>query len=199
MNGTHSMLGKQAKTLSPNQIKAVLLHLASTRNPERNRVAFLLSVKAGLRAKEVASVTWAMVTTSEGRIAEVISLHDIASKGSSGGSIPMAREVQDALATLQAMSGSPKPSDPVFRSERSKASSAQVIVNLFSSWYAALGFDGCSSHSGRRTFITQAARNIGRFGGSLRDVQQLARHSSLAMTQRYIEVDTEAMRKVVEW
>ena len=54
MNGTHSMLGKQAKALSPNQIKAVLLHLASTRNPERNRVAFLLSVKAGLRAKEVA-------------------------------------------------------------------------------------------------------------------------------------------------
>ena len=72
-------------------------------------------------------------------------------------------------------------------------------MNLFSSWYAALGFDGCSSHSGRRTFITQAARNIGRFGGSLRDVQMLARHSSLAMTQRYIEVDTEAMRKVVEW
>jgi integrase/recombinase XerD len=97
------------------------------------------------------------------------------------------------------MSGSPKPSDPVFRSERSKASSAQVIVNLFISWYAALRFDGCSSHSGRRTFITQAARNIGRFGGSLRDVQMLARHSSLAMTQRYIEVDTEAMRKVVEW
>ena len=199
MNGTHSMLGKQAKALSPNQIKAVLLHLASTRNPERNRVAFLLSVKAGLRAKEVASVTWAMVTTSEGRIAEVISLHDIASKGSSGGSIPMARELQDALAALQALSASPKPTDPVFRSERSKASSAQVIVNLFSSWYAALAFDGCSSHSGRRTFITQAARNIGRFGGSLRDVQMLARHSSLAMTQRYIEVDTEAMRKVVEW
>jgi integrase len=74
-----------------------------------------------------------------------------------------------------------------------------VIVNLFGEWYSALGFDGCSSHSGRRTFITQAARNIGRFGGSLRDVQQLARHSSLAMTQRYIEVDTEALRKVVDW
>ncbi len=68
-------LAEGAKALSPNQIKAVLLHLASTRNPERNRVAFLLSVKAGLRAKEVASVTWAMVTTSEGHIACASSDH----------------------------------------------------------------------------------------------------------------------------
>ena len=193
------MLGKQAKALSQNQIKAVLLHLASTRNPERNRVAFLLSVKAGLRAKEIASLTWAMVTNSEGQIADVISLQDIASKGASGGSIPIAKELKEALTALKALTDFPKPSDPVFRSERAQRASAQVIVNLFGSWYSALGFEGCSSHSGRRTFITQAARNIGRFGGSLRDVQQLARHSSLAMTQRYIEVDTEAMRKVVEW
>jgi integrase/recombinase XerD len=68
---------------------------------------------------------------------------------------------------------------------------------MFQEWFKALGYDGCSSHSGRRTFITNAARNIGRFGGSLRDVQALARHSSLAMTQTYIEVDTEAMWKVV--
>jgi len=73
-----------------------------------------------------------------------------------------------------------------------------VIVNAFWHWYRALGFDGCSSHSGRRTFITNAARNISRFGGSLRDVQALARHSSLSMTQMYIEIDSEAMRKVVD-
>jgi hypothetical protein len=48
------------------------------------------------------------------------------------------------------------------------------------------------------TFITMAARNIGRFGGSLRDVRALARHSSLAMTQRYIEVDSDAMAPVVD-
>jgi integrase/recombinase XerD len=76
--------------------------------------------------------------------------------------------------------------------------SAQVIVNLFAEWYRCLGFEGCSSHSGRRTFITNAARNIGRVGGSMRDVQALARHTSLAMTQRYIEVDSDAMVRVVE-
>src|SRR5213080_2234938 len=57
--------------------------------------------------------------------------------------------------------------------------------------------DGCSSHSGRRTFITRAARKVSQVGGSLRDVQELAGHTSLAMTQRYIEGDTEAKRKLV--
>ena len=57
--------------------------------------------------------------------------------------------------------------------------------------------DGCSSHSGRRTFITRAARKVSQVGGSLRDVQELAGHTSPAMTQRYIEGDTEAKRKLV--
>jgi integrase/recombinase XerD len=57
--------------------------------------------------------------------------------------------------------------------------------------------EGCSSHSGRRTFITRAAKEVSVVGGSLRDVQQLAGHASLAMTQAYIEGDTEAKRKLI--
>jgi hypothetical protein len=49
-----------------------------------------------------------------------------------------------------------------------------------------------------RTFITSAARKIGSVGGSMRDVQMLARHTSLNMTMRYIDADAEAMRKVVD-
>ncbi|WP_282058874.1 site-specific integrase [Lentibacter algarum] len=60
------------------------------------------------------------------------------------------------------------------------------------------GHIACSFHSGRRTFITNTARKISSVGGSLRDVQALAGHSSLAVTQRYIEGDGEARVKVVE-
>ena len=56
---------------------------------------------------------------------------------------------------------------------------------------------GCSSHSGRRTFVTRAAHKIVEAGGSLRDVQQLAGHASLQTTQRYIEGNSEAKRRVV--
>ena len=86
----------------------------------------------------------------------------------------------------------------VITSERSEKTPAPVIVNLFAHWYRALGFRGCSSHSGRRTFITTAARKISTVGGSIRDVQVLAGHAALSTTQRYIEADVEAQRRVVE-
>jgi integrase/recombinase XerD len=71
------------------------------------------------------------------------------------------------------------------------------LVNWFKSLYLALDFGGCSSHSGRRTFITQAARLIPQAGGSLRDVQLLAGHKSLVTTERYIDGDSHAQRKLV--
>ena len=71
-------------------------------------------------------------------------------------------------------------------------------MNLFASWYRAAGLQGCSSRSGRRTIITDAARTISTVGGSLRDVQMLTGHSALSTTQRYIEADAEAQRRVVD-
>ena len=75
--------------------------------------------------------------------------------------------------------------------------SAQTVQRWFARHYQALGFVGCSSHSGRRTFITRGARKVVEVGGSLRDVQQLAGHATLATTQRYIEGDSDAKRKLV--
>jgi integrase/recombinase XerD len=71
------------------------------------------------------------------------------------------------------------------------------IVCWFASAYRAIGLQGCSSHSGRRTFITRAARLVHKAGGSLRDVQLLAGHRSIQTTQRYIDGDTDAQRKLV--
>jgi integrase/recombinase XerD len=191
------MLGKQAKALSLQQTNLVLGYLDRTRYPIRNRVIFLLSFKAGLRAKEIANITWAMVLSADGSVSDEIRLENGASKGRSGGVIPMSKHLKSSLAELLSSSQPVFSGNRVIQTSRSGPTSPQVIVNMFYGWYKAVGLIGCSSHSGRRTFITQAARNIGRFGGSLRDVQALARHQSLAMTQRYIDIDAEAMRKVV--
>ena len=190
-------LGKQAKTLTRGQIEATLSSISKTRYPARNRVIQLLSVRAGLRAKEIADLTWAMVTDAEGQIGHSIQLQDRASKGRSGRTIPMHTELRSAIETLQLESG-PNASDFIIRTERSKRTSAQVIVNLFALWYEILGFNGCSSHSGRRTFITNAARKISTVDGSLRDVQILAGHSNLRTTQRYIEPNASAQMKIVQ-
>ena len=153
-------LGKQAKTLSRRQVDGVLAYLATTRNPVRNRLMFLLSIRAGLRAKEIAGLTWTMVTDLEGFVADALALQDLASKGRSGRTVPMCRELKAALEAWRQKQAGTRPEDRVIQTERSKATSSQVIINLFRDWYCGLGFVGCSSHSGRRTFITNAARRI---------------------------------------
>jgi integrase len=190
-------LGKQAKTLSKGQIEATLAYLAKTRYPIRNRVIFLLSIKAGLRAKEIALLTWEMITDASGEIGKAIHLQDKASKGRSGRVIPLNQELRSTLGDWQRSIRS-KPSTFVISTERSKRTSAQGIVNLFARWYHELGFHGCSSHSGRRTFITNTARKISTVGGSLRDIQILAGHTNLRTTQRYIEADLNAQKRVVQ-
>jgi integrase len=191
-------LGKQAKVFNDSQVRAVLAYLTTTSSPTRNRTIFFLSIKAGLRAKEIAALTWSMVTSADGEIDHVIALQDIASKGRSGGTIPMNTDLRKALIDLHEATRHNACDDHVIQTARSRHTSAQVIVNTMRDWYQQLGFKGCSSHSGRRTFITNAARKISSVGGSMRDVQALARHSSLVMTQRYIDVDSEAQRKVIE-
>ena len=68
------MQGKQAKMVRPTQERTIVGYLDTTRSPYRERVIFLLSIKAGLRAKAMASLTWAMVTDAEGQIVEAIYL-----------------------------------------------------------------------------------------------------------------------------
>jgi integrase/recombinase XerD len=197
-------LGKQAKTLSRGQVDAMLAYLSTTRHAKRNRLIFLLSAKAGLRAKEIAKLTWLMTNDSQGQIGGEICLFDSASKGRSGRRIPLNDEVRNALIEYReevVRAGRPtdmSPSGPlVIQTERSQSTSAQAIVNMFQRWYRHLGFVGCSSHSGRRTFITNAARKISTVGGSLKDVQELAGHSNLRTTQRYIDANPEAQVRVV--
>jgi integrase/recombinase XerD len=160
---------------------------------------FLLSMKAGLRAKEMASLTWAMVTDAQGQVAEVLHVPNRASKGKTGGrTIPLHPDLQAALVRLQTARGDmATPERPILFSERGGGLSPATVRLWFHRLYTSLKMDGCSSHSGRRTFITRAARRVSQVGGSLRDVQELAGHTSLAMTQRYIEGDTEAKRKLV--
>jgi integrase len=190
----HDMLGKQAKVLAPPDLADLLAFADCSRHPLRNRVIVLLSAKAGLRAGEIASLTWDMVLDAGGQISKTIELRDQVAKNGSGRLIPMHAELADALSAWRKFSIW---SGHVVRSERGGPMTALSIVVWFKRAYGYLGLDGCSSHSGRRTFITRAARLVHEAGGSLRDVQLLAGHRSIQTTQRYIDGDTEAQRKLV--
>lgn len=189
--------GKQAKILTPQQIRTALKFLETTRYPERDRCMFLLSCKAGLRAKSIAELKWRMLTDAEGNIGDVIELENTAGKGKNGGCvIPINKQLKAALTELNGLPH--KAGDYVITSERDHKMSAGSVTMWFRRLYQNLGYDGCSSHSGRRTFITMTARKISEAQGSLRDIQQMAAHASIQSTQRYVEGSSDAKMKVVD-
>src|SRR4051812_7980150 len=179
------MSGKQAKILSQDQVDDLLTYAACTRYRHRNTVLVLLSVKAGLRAGEIANLTWQMVLGADGDVGSSLELHDCAAKRRSGRLIPIHSQLHQALTALRRVTTAS--SGAVIQSERGSAMTPLSIVIWFSRAFQKIGAQGCSSHSGRRTFITRAARLVHTAGGSLRDVQLLAGHSSIQTTQRYID------------
>ena len=188
------MSGRQAKILSKDSCGDLLVFASTTRHPRRNRLIVLLSIKAGLRAAEIAKLTWEMVLTPTGEIGPTIELHDKAAKKSGGRLIPIHPELRDALTDLRREM---QAGGPIIRSQRGGPMTAVSIVNWFANAYREIGLQGCSSHSGRRTFITRAARLVHHAGASLRDVQLMAGHRSIQTTQRYIDGDSDAQRKLV--
>ena len=126
-------LGKQAKVLTKQQIDLLYTSLSLTQDEDRNRLIFLLSIRAGLRAKEIADLKWSMVMDADGCVCDQISLDNTASKGNSGRAIPLNKQLRVELVNhLTKASMKSKVGDlhneRVIRTQRGKATSAQVIV-----------------------------------------------------------------------
>ncbi len=189
------MIGQPAKVLAPGDVRKLLRAVAKGRHPRRNKVIVLLSVKAGLRACEISRLTWPMVLDSKGRVGEVMELPARAAKKGSGRRVPIHPDLIKALQALLRVA--PGREGPVVVSERQGPMSAKVLVNWFAGHFDELGLRGCSSHSGRRTFVTLAARLIHKAGGSLKDVQELVGHKSIRTTQGYIEGSSDAQRRLI--
>jgi len=156
----------------------------------------LLSFKAGLRACEMSGLDWSMVLASNGKISDQLAIAKTIAKRGSGRRIPLHRDLKEALKRYHGDEGQPR-AGPILRSQRGQRLTAASVVNWFGLTYQELGLIGCSSHSGRRTFITMSARVLAKTGGSLRDIQELAGHRALTTTERYIEGDRAAQRRLI--
>ena len=195
-------IGKQSKTLNKTQIQMVRTFLRSQRNGLRDETIFLLSVKSGLRSKEISLLSWNMVCRSDETIDDYINLPNSSTKGNSGRIIPLHKDIKTNLKLMllehRGLFGFDINKSFIVRTERTPFTTSQTIVNMFQKWYGKLGLIGCSSHSGRRTFITETSKKISLVGGSLRDIQMMVGHSNLQTTQRYIESDSESQKKVID-
>lgn len=191
------MAGKQAKIISNHELRQILDDVKKSRYPLRNEVMVLLSMKAGLRAKEISCVTWSMVTNASGELIDALQLPHRASKGKSGRTIPLNAALKTALEKLYATHDH-NSSPYIIKSQYGHKMTPGGVCQWFKNMYVRLRLDGCSSHSGRRTFGTKAACLISTAGGHITDVQKLMGHSSLSMTALYLEPNPEAQRKLVD-
>lgn len=188
------MPGRQARLLTEPTINRALRAVRGRPDATRDRVLLLLSLRGGLRACEIAGLEWSMVSDPAGRVGSALTVPDRIAKKGGGRRMPLHPELR---AALQALARAGPVDGPVIRSRRGGHLAPNSVVNWFRDLYAQIGAQGCSSHSGRRTFITHAARNAHRAGASLRDVQLLAGHRSIEVTQGYIDGDSDAQRRLV--
>jgi integrase/recombinase XerD len=193
------MLGKQAKILTRKNVRLLLALASRSRAPERDRLIILLAVYAGMRAAEIAGLTWGMVLDANGEVGRVLDIRGAIAKRGAGRRIPMHPKLRTALVAWRRRQPGHRsaPDTVVVPSQRGGALRPNSIVNWFIAHCRSAGLEGCSSHSGRRTFITTAARRAHIAGASLRDVQVLAGHRSIETTQAYIDGDSQAQRRLV--
>ena len=187
---------KQAKLLNDAERKRLAAIIDSKRHAVRNHTAVALSFYAGLRSCEIAALRCGDVFDETGAVRDTIYLSAAQTKGAHCNTVYVNRRLATALRRYAAQY--PKhvsnPTAPVMFSAKGGAFTAQTVVNLFQRLYQAAHIAGASSHSGRRQFITELADK----GVNARLIQAAARHRSLAVTMRYIDVNENRLRSAVE-
>ena len=179
---------------SDHNIEDLLLLAETGRHPFRNKVIVLLSAKAGLRAGEIARLTWAMVTDPTGAVGTVLELPDHATKKRSGRAIPLHDDLRTALTGWRAATIS---AGPVIVSERGGPMTPQSIVVWFAQAYRVIGLEVVHRIRGAELLSLVLPGSFTMPVGLMRDVQLLAGHRSIHTTERYIDGDTDAQRKLV--
>ena len=185
---------KQARTLTDKQLKVVLVHCAMRRHGARDRAIVLVSFLAGLRAKEIAALILDDVCDGSGRIKEEFSLSPDQTKGKKARRVFLNTQLRKELVGYLIQHRPRNGCDALFQSQKGKGFSANTMCQLLNHIFDQAGFSDATSHSGRRSFIT----NLAAKGVSVRVLAELAAHASISTTQRYIDVHDEQIRTAVE-
>jgi integrase/recombinase XerD len=184
----------QASVLTDSEIRRVFRIIETTRHAARNRLAFVLSIYAGLRVGEIAAITVGDVATRDRDVRREIKLGAHQTKGSKGRTVILATRVRGEIDAYLKTRSSWRDDAPLIASQRNgRAFSAVSLSMMFAEIYELAGIR-TSSHSGRRTFATRLnAKGVG-----MRTIQKLMGHRNIGTTALYCEVSDETMRNAVE-
>jgi len=191
-----ALMSKQAKTLTATETRRVLDYVATRPHAERNRAMFLTMLYAALRVKECASLRYADVLDAEGKIKAEIYLSAEQTKGSKTGTVFVSDKLRKELQAYIRAVPYKSITDKLFYSQKRPIDgwNSNTLCQFFHHLFRNVGIDGASSHSPRRTAIT----NLADKGVSVRVLQSIARHANISTTQCYIDVNDAMKRKAIE-
>jgi integrase/recombinase XerD len=185
----------QASVLSDNDIRRVFRIIETTRHSERNRLAFVLSIYAGMRVGEIAALTVGDVANQDGEARREIKLVADQTKGSKGRTVVVSARVKKEIESyvMKTRSFNNRNMPLICSQRRRQAFSSLTLSMLFREIYDQAGIR-TSSHSGRRTFATRLnAKGVG-----MRTIQKLMGHRHIGTTALYCDVAEDVMRNAVE-
>jgi len=190
------IMSKQAKTLTTEELRRVLDYTATRKHSIRNRALVTCSFYSGCRVGELSSLTYADVVDDEGKVRDEIRLKAENTKTKEARIVFVNAKLKKEL---QQYANAYKPVDTqlkFFYSQKrnSNGYNANTLTQFFHYLYKRAGVFGASSHSGRRTFIT----NLASKGVGVRVLMSLAGHRNISTTQAYIDVNDDMKRKAVE-
>ena len=186
---------KQAKVLTDTDLKKVVAYIeAFDRHAERNKAIILLTHYCGLRVSEVASLLVSDVINDKGDVNDVILLSSNQTKGNKSRRVFVSKKAKTALKRYLQSDLSVIQRHYLFQSQKGTRYNTNALTTLIRRMYERVGIVGATSHSGRRTFITKLATS----GVSVRVIAEAVGHSSIATTQRYIDVNDDLISNAVE-
>ena len=185
----------QARTINEKQAKTMFAFLSTQRNAIRNQAMFALSYYCGLRAKEIASLKVGDVLKADGSIKDVADLSAEQTKGSNGREFYINKHAKQHIAALIKSMPVVEPHFPLLQvMGKRTAFSANGIAIAMRNIYNDAGFTGCSSHTGRRSAISQLANK----GVGIRIIQKFSGHRQLQSVQHYLDANEEMVKNAAE-
>lgn len=185
----------QAPVLGMDEIRRVLRSAKGRSRLSARAITILaMSLSLGLRAKELAALTWGDVFEDGDVVRQVLHLKAAYTKGAKTRDVYIvAPKLRQVLEEYRKGIWLPGPKSPLFRSQRGGHMRPGSMARFLKRLYVEAGLPEASSHSGRRTFIT----NLAEKGIDLKSISLLAGHASIKTTARYVEASPVKLSRIL--
>lgn len=153
---------------------------------------FALGIYTGLRVSEIVTLRANQLFTESGNVRHVLKVKRKKKKNTVYSDIPVHEKLKKILADYYEHAEFDIwlfPSEAAASGHLTRAAAHNILTKAFES----LGLEDASTHSMRRTCLT----NMSRSGVPLRTIQEISGHASLSDLQAYLDVDPDDKRRAI--